>query len=303
MRRTTSPLFELVNRVRPVLLPSLVCAHRGDSLNAPENTLAAFRSAIEKDAELIELDVHETREGQVVVIHDMKVDRTTDGSGELSSFSFEELRELDAGSWFSEAFRGERIPTLGETLELCRGRAVPFIEMKEKLAKAPTLGRRVADCLKEHGMTREAILIVRDRARALEFQELVPETLVSMIAFTTYQARALIKAPNVTGALIYWQSVSAKLLAPLREAGMFVVPWTINERAGMERWLRLGAEAMITDCPATLRDLIEELESEGTLHDPGPAAGESNLLEPEAQAGEPALVELEREAKEDLLES
>lgn len=93
------------------------CAHRGDKACAPENTLAAIRLAVEKGAPQIEFDVQTTRDGRLVIMHDGTVDRTTDGTGKVSELTFEEIRALDAGSWFGSEFKGEQVPTLREVLE------------------------------------------------------------------------------------------------------------------------------------------------------------------------------------------
>ena len=105
-------------------------AHRGASADAPENTLAAFRLAMAQGAAIVECDVHLSADGVPIVIHDERVDRTTDGSGEVSSLTLAELRRLDAGGWLNGRFAGEHIPTLDETLELCAGRARVFVELK-----------------------------------------------------------------------------------------------------------------------------------------------------------------------------
>src|ERR1700682_5975434 len=106
-------------------------AHRGGSGTFPENTLSAFRAAIEAGADMCELDVQLTRDGKVVVIHDDTVERTTDGQGEGAILTLEELQRLDAGALFKEgAQRGERIPTLDEVFELTRGRCGLNIELK-----------------------------------------------------------------------------------------------------------------------------------------------------------------------------
>jgi len=94
-----------------------IFAHRGDSAHAPENTLAAFELAAERGADGIELDAKLTADGEIVVIHDPAVDRTTDGTGMVAEMSLAALRELDAGSWFGDTFKGEQIPTLAEVFE------------------------------------------------------------------------------------------------------------------------------------------------------------------------------------------
>jgi glycerophosphoryl diester phosphodiesterase len=109
---------------------TLVVAHRGASAEGPENTLAAFRLALEQGAPAVECDVHLSADGFPVVIHDETVDRTTNGKGAVAALTRAALRRLDAGSWRGNRFAGEPIPTLEETLDLCAGRARLFIELK-----------------------------------------------------------------------------------------------------------------------------------------------------------------------------
>ncbi|MEE8523355.1 MAG: glycerophosphodiester phosphodiesterase family protein, partial [Thermoanaerobaculia bacterium] len=109
-----------------------VIAHRGFSGVAPENTLVAIRKAIDVGADMAEIDVLLSRDRHVVVIHDDTLDRTTDGKGPVEDLSLEELRRLDAGSWFSAEFAGERMPTLAEVLDLVRGRILLNVEIKSE---------------------------------------------------------------------------------------------------------------------------------------------------------------------------
>ncbi len=95
----------------------IVIAHRGDKVHAPENTLSAFKLAAEKGADAVEFDVKLTADGQVIVLHDQTVDRTTNGSGNVAKLPLAALRELDAGAWFSGQFRDEKIPTLDDVFE------------------------------------------------------------------------------------------------------------------------------------------------------------------------------------------
>jgi glycerophosphoryl diester phosphodiesterase len=104
--------------------------HRGAMEFAPENTLASFRKAIDLGAELVEMDVRQTKDGELVLCHDASVDRTTDGSGRIVDLTLKEIKQLDAGSSYSEEFKGERIPTFAEALEAIRGRAAADIDLK-----------------------------------------------------------------------------------------------------------------------------------------------------------------------------
>lgn len=118
-----------------------LCAHRGDVAAAPENTLPAFQSAVEKGVPQIEFDVELTKDGELVVMHDATVDRTTNGSGKVTDLTFAEIRALDAGAWFSEDFRGTRVPTLRETLEAIPNHILCNVHLKgnEELAQKAAL--------------------------------------------------------------------------------------------------------------------------------------------------------------------
>lgn len=108
-----------------------VIAHRGASAYAPENTLASFRKAIEMHADWFELDCTLTRDSRLLVIHDDTLDRTTDGKGPVRDKTLAELKQLDAGRWFSEAYAGEKLPTLEESLDLAKGRIGVYVELKD----------------------------------------------------------------------------------------------------------------------------------------------------------------------------
>ena len=128
---------------------TLVFAHRGDIESAPENTLPAFESAIDRGADGIELDVYLTSDGGLVVHHDHYLGRTNEGSGFIGDFTLAELQNLDAGSWFNSAFSGERMPTLDQVLELGRNRTRYQIEMK---SSSTALVHRVHETVSRSGL-------------------------------------------------------------------------------------------------------------------------------------------------------
>lgn len=123
----------------------IVVGHRGTVKFAPENTIAAFHKAVELGADLIEMDVRETKDGHLVLMHDATVNRTTDGRGAVAAMTLAEIKRLDAGSWFSADFKGERVPTLKEALAAIRGRALPDIDFK---AGTP---QKLVEILQEEG--------------------------------------------------------------------------------------------------------------------------------------------------------
>jgi glycerophosphoryl diester phosphodiesterase len=255
-----SPLIDVISRVRPPPLPVVVIGHRGDSQNAPENTLAAFRLALDRDADMVEFDVHETADGDVVVIHDDKVDRTTEGHGEVHRLRTDELRELSAGAWFASRYTDERVPLLDEVLDMCRGRAVPLIEVKVKRRRAPKIGLKIVEALVRHGMQEEAVVICKEKDRVREIHDASPTTPLAYLTFTKRQARGAARLRGVRGIDCYWKSLSLSLIAELRAASVFLTPWTVNRPRDMDRLLLLGCESIITDSPVLLRDRIEGFE-------------------------------------------
>lgn len=139
--------------------PLLICAHRGASGIAPENTLVAFQMAIDAGATMLELDVQVTNDNHLVVFHDDDLERTTDGKGRINLTSLDELRELDAGSWFHPSFGNETIPLLREVLDLVVGRAYLNIEIKPVDADPESAKhiQAIVSLVDEYGMTANTI--------------------------------------------------------------------------------------------------------------------------------------------------
>jgi glycerophosphoryl diester phosphodiesterase len=294
-----SPLVTLVRKVREPALPVLVASHRGDSQNAPENTLAAFSLAVQQSTDLIELDVHQTADGDIVVIHDDKLDRTTDGSGEVHRLRTADVRAVSAGSWFAPRFAAERVPLLDEVLDLCRrSRVVPMIEVKTKWRRSQDCGRRIVQALARHGMLETAVVICRELSRVEEVRTASPVTPLTTLTITKRQARGAMKLTGVKGVDCYWKSLSLGLVAQLRQGGFFLTPWTVNKARDMERLFLLGCESIITDSPVTLRDRIETFEFARTrdLLDRWRRDGEDIDLEGELDDEEPSPEELARQS-------
>lgn len=148
----------------------MIVAHRGSSADRPENTLAAYRRAIEAGATAVEIDVRTTRDGALVVLHDPDVDRTTDGLGAVRGKTLEEIRRLDAGIRFHPCCRGERVPTVREVLELCRGRVDVLMDLKERGSDL-----RVASEVRAARAGGYVILGVHSEKQARWFRRRLPE--------------------------------------------------------------------------------------------------------------------------------
>ena len=128
MERHVTPLTELIAARRDG--QPLIGAHRGGAAYAPENTLASFAEGLRRGADMLELDIHLSRDGELIVLHDHDLTRTTDGRGYVHQRTVADLQRLDAGSWFDPRFAGERIPTLEEVIAFVARRAYLTIEVK-----------------------------------------------------------------------------------------------------------------------------------------------------------------------------
>jgi glycerophosphoryl diester phosphodiesterase len=155
-----------------------VVAHRGASKFAPENTIAAFLKAAEMGAHYAEMDVRQTSDGHFIIMHDATVNRTTDGKGEVSAMTLKQIKELDAGSWFGSEFKGERIPTLRETLQAIKGKILPDIDFKAGDLEA------LVKLLDEEGyLTEGNVTFHGGRAEAKAVAELTDKLLIRPSSF------------------------------------------------------------------------------------------------------------------------
>lgn len=129
----------------PLVASAQLCAHRGDVAVAPENTIPAFESAVKKGAPQIEFDVNLSKDGHLVIMHDATIDRTTNGKGKVTDFTLEELKALDAGSWFDPKFKNTRIPTLRETLEAIPENVLCNVHLKNDAEVAVKSAQLIAE--------------------------------------------------------------------------------------------------------------------------------------------------------------
>src|SRR5262249_28320691 len=147
--------------------PVRVTAHRGDARAAPENTLSAMRKAIESGADYAEMDVQLTADGEAVLLHDRDLMRVAGVPRRLDEVSFAEVRQLDVGSWFDPAFSGERVPTLAEVIDLCRGRIRLNIELKV-FGPDRRLAQKVADVVREQHLESDCLVTSLDYEALVE---------------------------------------------------------------------------------------------------------------------------------------
>lgn len=170
-----------------------IIAHRGASYLAPENTLAAFRKALELGADGVEMDVQPTKDGELVIHHDYIIDLHTDISGKIYDVAFEELRELDFGSWKDAIFADEKIATLHEALELCREKydGNIYLEMKAPVVKDDDFLNRVLEEIQAQGLVERVILIAFNHELIRQAKERLPELRVGILTFGQVESAAL----------------------------------------------------------------------------------------------------------------
>jgi glycerophosphoryl diester phosphodiesterase len=265
-----------------------VVAHRGFSGRAPENTMAAFRRAIDVGADMIELDVQLSRDNRVVVIHDETLERTTDGFGRVADLTWDELSRLDAGAWFDREFAGERIPLLRDVLALARGKTLVNIEIKTEAWSPNTLegiAARVIALVDEMNM-RDHVIISSFDARILkQIREIDTDIRTASLYSEEVHGElrpAVITAADASNALHLGRSeVSPRIVEDCRALGIPVCVYTVNTRELMEYILATGAHAIFTDHPDLLRDLLRE-RGVYDLPEPEPAPGRKPSADPKA---------------------
>ncbi|WP_188456416.1 glycerophosphodiester phosphodiesterase [Virgibacillus oceani] len=236
-------------------------AHRGASGHAPENTMAAFQKAFEMKADYIEIDVQLSKDGEMVIIHDTTLDRTTNGTGSVGDYTLEELKQLDAGSWFSEEYAGEKIPTFEEVIDAFRGKIGILIELKSP-ELYPGVEEKVADALRERNMdkpknnkiiiqsfnhesvqTSKALLptVPHGVLAGMSWADVTDEELAEFAAYADYFN------PNMN-------LLTPELVDRIHAAGMEIWPYTVRTQEQADHLFELGVDGIITDFPEYVYD-------------------------------------------------
>jgi glycerophosphoryl diester phosphodiesterase len=238
----------------------LVIGHRGASSEAPENTLTAFARGLETGTDGFEFDVHMSKDGELVVIHDETVARTTGGSGWVKDMTLDELKALDAGSWFDLRFRGERIPTLREVLELIADKSKLInIELKSGIVIYPHIERRIIEVLDEFDILDKTIISSFNHYSLRNVKELEPEVKTGIL-YMEGLVEPWIYALRVPADGLHPASylVTPEIVRSARDAGLFVNVWTVDKADEMKKMVASGVDAVITNCPGEMISLLKE---------------------------------------------
>ncbi|MFF5264354.1 glycerophosphodiester phosphodiesterase [Actinomadura viridis] len=260
---------------QPVAAPSAQVAnvaHRGASAYAPENTIAAFNLARAQRADMFELDVQETKDHQLILMHDTTLARTTDVESvypdrapwPVSAFTLAEIRKLDAGSWFGAKYAGERVPTLAESLRAMRGSGLGLLLEVKAPALYPGIEGRIAAELRRHASwlrpdPAERLLVVQsfDFDSMRRFHAIMPRVPVGLLGTPAVEdlpelARFADQINPNHGAL------TAEYVQRVHRLRMEVFTWTVDDPAVMRRVIGLGVDGVITNKPDVLGDVLDE---------------------------------------------
>ena len=235
-----------------------IAAHRGYSAEAPENTIPAFEAAINNYADYVELDVQETKDGVVVVMHDSNTKRTTGVKKNIWNLTYEELSELDAGSWFSEEYENTKIPTLEEVLEMAKGRLMLNIEIK-LTGHEQHLEESVAELIEEYDMVDECV-VTSFQAKALKnIKKFNPDIKTGYILHVAYGDFSNLSYADALS--VNYSFATESFIETAHDADMEVYAWTVNTAEAINDMLENGADMIITDDPVLARETVTSYET------------------------------------------
>lgn len=229
----------------------LIIAHRGASAHAPENTLAAFRLALEMGAKAIEFDVHQASDGELVVIHDEDLARVGGRKARVRGLGAKELRLVDVGSWFDRRFSAERVPRLSELFDLAQGRAELHLELKRGSSLHPGIEERVVGFLRGRGALETTVVSSFEHKALYELRRLEPRLRIGYLLgltrlSTAYREMGELKAESLN---LSHRQVGGRVVKACREKGLKVLVYTVNARKEAQRLAGMGVDGIFSNFP------------------------------------------------------
>jgi glycerophosphoryl diester phosphodiesterase len=238
-----------------------VFAHRGAKARAPENTIPAFAQALELGVAGIELDVHLSKDGQLVVIHDFTVDKTTNGHGPVRGFTAAELAQLDAGSHFSPNFAGVGVPTLTEVFELVAGRCQVNVEIKSEDPNGGGEVEPLVALIRQAQLYDQVIVSSFNAPTLIKLRWVDPQVRLGLLYYQPlpdHLRHAWFTAILQPEALHpYHRLVDAPLMEWARHKGCTVNTWTVNDGAEAQRLAELGVNVIMSDVPDVVMQALK----------------------------------------------
>ncbi len=251
--------IRLVHQKRKIML----AAHRGASGVAPENTLAAIQKALDSPADFIEIDIHQTRDSQLVVMHDATLDRTTTGKGAIAEHTLAEIKQLDAGSWFKPEFKNERVPTLEEVLQLVKGRKKLLIELKKGNAFYPGMENQVIALLRQYRARDWCVLqtfhdeilqqIWQNEYHVPTHKLMVGKLPLLPVYFDTgLRFGSFDKYYRASAINVHRYFASRRFVKMVHNAGFKTFVWTVDEPAEINKLVNRGVDGIMSNAVTTL---------------------------------------------------
>lgn len=239
-----------------------IYAHRGASGTHPENTLAAFEEAARLAIHGVELDVHLSKDGELVVIHDETIDRTSNGVGYVKDLTLTELRAYDFGSWFNEEFARESIPTLEEVLKIFQQTTHHVnIELKSDIFPYEGMGEKVLYLVEKMGMSDRVLISSFDHEAVRNFKKLAPHIKVAILTMDVlvdaYDYARIVPADALH---IYLPSAHRKTTKEALLKGAIIRVFTVNDEVNAHALEKRGVHAIFTDFPERMKSVLESGE-------------------------------------------
>lgn len=231
-----------------------VAAHRGDSQNAPENTMAAFRLAVENQADVIELDVRQTRDGKYIIMHDDSLKRTTGLDRKVGEVNYEYIKKLEAGSYFSEEYRGEPIPTLEEVLEFA---IENDIELNIELKPAYTdqnYEEGIIALLEQYDFVSSCVVASSDYDVLRKVKEINSDVKTVYIVHIAFGGVGELEYADAVS--VRYNYISANLVKNMHKQGKDIYAWTVNGEKMIKNLLLMDVDCIVTDNPYNTKDVI-----------------------------------------------
>jgi glycerophosphoryl diester phosphodiesterase len=243
----------------------IIIAHRGASAYYPENTMAAFEAAVDMNAEMIELDVLLSKDGVPVVFHDAVLNNHTNGQGLVSNYTLDELKQLDAGSWFDLRFSGEEIPTLEEVLAFASGKISLNIEIKTEAVTNELKGgveEKTLDLVRKYSMQEHVLFSSFDYRAVSHFKKLAPEIPVALL-YNNSQSNSktpheLVSSYGADAFNCSYRQLTKKRIANLRTHKIPSFIYTVDKISRMRKLIAAGVTGIFTNKPDVLLQVVKE---------------------------------------------
>lgn len=241
-----------LGKVDTLSLPE-ISAHRGDAISAPENTIPAFDSAIKHKADFAELDVHQTKDGKIVVLHDGNLKRTTGLNKDVCDATYAEIKKLDAGSWYSDKYKGTKVPTLDEVIKHCKGKIKLNIELKPS-DKDTDFEKQVAEIVRKNNFEKDCVFTSLNKDSLVRLKKYAPEMTAGYIMSVAYGN--IYKMKYIDFFSIDSAFVTASMVKKCHDAGKDLYVWTVDDEGAARDMVSLNVDNIITNNPVNLRKIV-----------------------------------------------